>query len=164
MEYIREIELSMEPASVVPVVRVKQGDASIRFIKATLKKEEDQFIPETGVTALFREEKPDGTGVMLDSAIVDPDLNRSLVVINGDGTITVELVEQTTTCAGRCSCDLCLMKDEKIISTISFVLDVFPSPATANLAKSSTDFRTIANALELIENYIGGIDADDRYY
>lgn len=164
MEYIREIELSMEPAAAVPVVRVKQGDASIRFIKATLKTGEDQVVPESGMTAVFREEKPDGTGVMLDSALTDPDLGRCLVTINNDGTITVELVEQTTTCAGRCKCDLCLMKDEKVISTMSFVLDVFPSPATDNLEKSVSDFRTIANAIEVIQDYLSGVDADDRQY
>lgn len=164
MEYTREIELNVEPSSVIPVVRVKQGDASFRFIRAKLMAGDNQLIPEAGTTVVFREEKPDGTGVMLDSSLTDPEYERALVVINNDGTITVELIEQTTTCPGRCMCDLCLIKDEKIISTISFAMEVFRSPVTDNLEESSTDFRTLVNALELIQNYLDGVDADDRYY
>lgn len=164
MECVREIELDMEPGAALPAVRVKQGDASLRFIQATLKYNDDQYIPDADVTAMFREEKPDGTGVLLDSTVVDEELGRSLVTINADGTITVELVEQTTTCPGRCLCDICLIRGGAIISTVSFVLDVFRSPNTANLAESSSDFRTIVNAVNLLQNFIDMIDADDQAY
>ena len=164
MEYTHEVKLNLEPAGILPVVRVKQGDASMRYLHATIFNGAEQLEPETGMTVVFREEKPDGTGVMLDSEITDPELNRKLVILNNDGTVTVELVEQTTTCQGRCPCDLCLLQDGKNISTISFVLEVFPSPVTNNLADSSSDFRTIANALDVIEEYINDRSADDRYY
>lgn len=164
MQHLREVTLDLEPRGAIPVVRAKQGDASFRFIKVTMIDNDAQVLPETGMVAVFREEKPDGTGVMLDSSLVDSTLGRRLVTINNDGTITVEMIEQTMTCAGRCMCDICLLKDGKTISTATFVLEVFRSPSTTNLEQSSTDFRTIQNALDLINDYIGGIDADDRYY
>lgn len=117
MDYTREIILNVEPSSVIPVVRAKQGDSSFRFIKAKLMAGNSQLIPESGTTVTFREEKPDGTSITLNNAVV-----------NNDGTITVTLAEQTTNRAGRCICDLCLTKNQKVLSTTSFVIDVLHSP------------------------------------
>lgn len=148
MDYTREIVLSFTPDGNIPVVRVKQGDASTRFIKATLVRNHEIYVPGAEQTILFREEKPDGTGVMTDSTYFDTALNRYLVINHGDGTVTIELVSQTTSCAGLCRCDLCFLQNEKAISTASFILDVEASPAISGSVVSSDDFRTLVNALE----------------
>lgn len=148
MDYIYDIILNLIPSGDIPVVPVKQGDTSARFIHARIYHGHEIFIPGAEQTILFREEKPDGTGVVMDSTYIDTELNRCLVVNNLDGTVTIELVSQTTTCAGLCKCDLCFLQDEKTLSTASFILDVAASPAISDNVVSSDDFRTLINALE----------------
>lgn len=157
MNYIYEITLDINPAGELPVVRVKQGDASTRFVLATLTKDGETFVPEEGTNMLFRCEKPDGHGVIEDSVAQDEELGRQLVVDNGDGTVSIELVEQVTTCAGRCRCDLCLYKDEQVLSSMQFIIQVFPSPSTTSLAVSSDDFRNLINRTEAAEKLMKGI-------
>lgn len=147
MEYTREVTLDFSLHEVVPFVRVKQWDASTRSILVYLKKDGETYIPESGITIMFRCEKPDKRGVMLDSQFVDEELQRTLVVDNRDGTVTIELVDQCTVVPGKCYCDLCFIKDDEIISTLPFVLDVRPSPDIAKRATSTDDFRTLANAI-----------------
>lgn len=157
MNYIYEITLDINPAGQPPVVHVKQGDASTRFVLATLTKDGEIFIPEEGVNVLFRCEKPDGYGVIEDSVAEDEELGRYLVVDNRDGTITVELLEQVMTCPGRCKCDLCFYKNAEILSSIPFVIRVFPSPDATRLAVSSNDFRTLINRTEAAERLMRGV-------
>lgn len=147
MEYTREVTLDFSLHEVVPFVRVKQWDASTRSILVYLKKDGETYIPESDITIMFRCEKPDKRGVMLDSQFIDEELNRTLVVDNRDGTVSIELVDQCTVVPGKCYCDLCFIKDDEIISTLPFVLDVRPSPDIAKRAVSTDDFRTLANAI-----------------
>ena len=136
MEYITEITLNLEPGGAIPVVTVKQGDAASRFILATLIDHETRVVPGSGMTAVFREERPDGTVVTFDSTTADPDSNRHFVIINGDGSITVEITGQATACDGRCMCDLCLEENGKTVSTAVFVLNVVRSPNVDRLSHS----------------------------
>lgn len=148
MDYSKEIKLEINATGELPVVRIKQGDAYSRFIIATLTKDGVDYIPESDIQVQFRCQKPDGHGVMEDSTYEDTELGRKFVIINDeDGTISVELVEQVSTAVGRCRCDLCLVKDEHILSSIPFVIDVVASPDIASLAVSSDDFRTLMNTL-----------------
>lgn len=115
MNYTRNITLDMNLEHDSPAVRVKQGDKLSRFIRATLTMDDEPYVPEADVSAMFRCEKPDGHAVVTDSAQVDPDYDRYLVVINGDGSITIELTEQVTAVPGRCKCDLCLYRGDVIL-------------------------------------------------
>ncbi len=157
MNYIHKITLDINLAGAMPVVRVKQWDAYTRFILATLEKDGTTYIPDEGVSIMFRCEKPDGTGVLEDSAVEDSELGRYLVVDNRDGTVMIELVEQVTTCTGRCRCDICFYKDEQILSSIPFGIHVFPSPDVTHLAVSSNDFRTLVTRTEMAEHLMQGV-------
>ena len=157
MEYIQEITLDLNLRNEIPVVIVKQGDASARGVLVHLKKDRIDYIPESGVSIMFRCEKPDGHGVITSSAEQDEELERYLVIDNGDGTVSVELIAQTTTACGRCRCDLCLYKDEQILSTLPFVLDVRRSPDVANLAVSTDDFRILTDRIQQAENLMKGV-------
>lgn len=157
MNYTREITLDISLDKELPVVRVKQGDASARYILAALEKDGETFIPESGVEIMFRCEKPDGRAVLEDTETLDSELERYLVVNNGDGTVTVELVEQVTTAPGRCRCDLCLYKDEQVLSSLPFVIQVIPSPNTTTLAVSSDDFRTLVSRIHATEDLMRGV-------
>ena len=147
MEYTHEINLNLVPDGAIPVVRVKQGDASMRFIRATVYQGHDQVIPGGEQMVVFREEKPDGTVVLLDNTFEVEDLGRYLVVVNSDGSITIELVWQTTTCAGLCKCDLIFIQEDRVVSTATFIIDVEPVPNVAASAVSSDEFRTLIEAL-----------------
>lgn len=147
MEYTKEITLSFTPSGDIPVVRVKQGDSSTRFIRITLLQGDDIFTPGAEQTILFREEKPDGHGILTDSTYYDNSLDRYLVINNGDGTVTVELTAQCTACAGFCKCDLCFVQSEAVISTAPFLLEVEAAPGISDTIVSSDDFRTLINAL-----------------
>ena len=118
----------MNPRGAPPVVRVKQGDGFSRFLQAQLTKDGVNFTPESGVDFIFRCIKPDGHGVLEDSINEDAELERYLVINQGNGVIQIELVDQVATAVGRCMCDLCLIKSEKILSTIPFVIEVVASP------------------------------------
>ena len=130
MNFTYELTLDINPAHEIPVVRVKQGDAYTRFLDITLTKDGETYTPESGVEITFRCQKPNGTCVFEDSAEEDATLDRYLVVDNGDGTVTVELVADVTSDVGSCRCDLCLYKDEQVMSSMQFIIQVFPSPVT----------------------------------
>lgn len=148
MEHTKDIILSLTPSGHIPVVRVKQGDSSLRYIRITVIKDHEVVIPGAEQTILFREEKPDGHGVILDNTYPDTELGRLLVTTDESGAITVELVSETTTCHGFCKCDLCFVNGGAAISTAPFLIFVEPSPDIISTAVSSDDFRTLINALE----------------
>lgn len=147
MEYIYDITLHFAPSGEIPVVRVKQGDASTRYIRATVVNGDDIYIPGAEQTILFREEKPDGTCVLLDSSYYDNELGRNLVTLDESGRIVIELTDQTSSCVGLCRCDLCFTAGGDSLSTSPFVMDVWGTPDVTGAAVSSDDFRTLINAL-----------------
>ena len=147
MEYTRDITVNFTPSGEIPVVRVKQGDTMTRFIRIRLIRGDEPYIPGSEQVILFREEKPDGHGVLVDNTWEDETLHRCFVVNNGDGTVTVELVSQMTACAGYCKCDLCFQRGDYLISTAPFLLDVEAAPGITDSIVSSDDFRTLIDAL-----------------
>lgn len=151
MNYTRYINLDVNATSAVTVVAVKRNDAFARFINVTLLKDGAKYTPESGVWAMFRCEKPDGTAVVTDSRTQDTELGRYLVSIGNDGTVTIELIDQVTAVVGRCKCDVCLMYNTEVLSTTPFIIDVKPVPNVASLVVSSDDFRTLVNAIAEIE-------------
>lgn len=157
MNYTRYITLDVNAASAVTVVNVKRSDAFARFINVTLVKDGVKYTPETGVWAMFRCEKSDGHGVITDSRNQDTELGRYLVTINGDGTITIELIDQVTTAVGRCKCDVCLLFNDEVLSTTPFIIDVRPIPNVASLAVSTDDFRTLVDAIAEIDDIKGKV-------
>ena len=157
MEYIKTITLDVDPRGDIPYLRVKQQDAFSRFIKCVIKKNGTDYTPESGTQILFRCRKPDGHAVILDSLYEDPDEGRYFVVLNADGTVTVELTDQVTVVDGKCFCDLCMMKSGRILSSIPFILYVIPSPDVSNLAVSTDDFKLLAAALQQAQELERGI-------
>lgn len=161
LNYTRYITLDINAASAVTVVNVKRSDAFARFVNVTLVKDGVKYTPEAGVWAMFRCEKPDGHGVITDSRNKDTELDRFLVVINNDGTITIELTDQVTTAVGRCKCDVCLLFNDEVLSTTPFIIDVRPTPNIASLVVSTDDFRTLTNALATVEEIKSEVLDDD---
>ena len=95
LEYSKNLKLDMNPSSVPPVIRVKQGDGFARYIQVTMTRDGVTYIPESGITYLFRCQKPDGTAVITDSVSVDTELERKLINVDPvTGVITIEVVDQ----------------------------------------------------------------------
>ena len=159
MEYTTSIRLDVNPKGSPPVIRVKQGDGYARFLAVTLTKDGVTYIPESGVDFYFRCEKPDGKAVVTDSVTTDEELHRKMIIFDSStGIITVELVEQVTVVSGRCRCDLCLMKNEQILSTIPFVIEAIASPDVGSRLTSTDEFLQLMQALDEVDEDIEKIE------
>ena len=159
MEYTKSLKLDMNPSSVPPVIRVKQGDGFARFVRITLTRDGVTYIPEEGVYFVFRCEKPDGRAVVTDSRTTDPELERKLINVDtSTGVVTVELIDQVDAVVGLCKCDLCLIKAEKVLSTVPFMIEIIASPDVADRSISSDAFRVFENALAEFDEKIDEVD------
>ena len=157
MNYTYDITLDMNLSNDLPVVRVKEGDGFTRFIRAKLTTNDEPYIPDNDITIMFRCEKPDGKAVVTDSAHPDPQTGRFLVENNGDGTVTIELIDQVAVVIGKCKCDLCLMRGGEIISTLPFVIMVIPAPNIGERIASTDAFRIFVSRIEMADNLMQGI-------
>ena len=133
MEYTNLFELDLRPSDIPLVVSAKQGDLSTRFLYIQLKRDNVNYVPESGVTIQFRCMKSDGTLFVEDSSVMDSELNRYLVTDQGDGVIMVELSDKALDTPGRCRCDLCMIKNEQVLSTDVFMIDVVAHPDLSRL-------------------------------
>ena len=147
MNYNKQIILDVNATGSESVVNVKQGDAYSRFINIQLLADGKEYVPDEGATFLLRCQKPDGKAVVLDSQFIDEELERYLIIKNEDNTVTVELVPQITAVVGRCKCDLTMILNESVLSTMTFIINVLRSPDIAHQIVSSDDFRTLNNAI-----------------
>lgn len=154
MEYVKTITLDVDPRGTVPCLYIKQNDSHSRFIKCRLQRGGVDYTPEPGTQILFRCEKPDGNAVVTDSESPDVEFGRYLIVVNSDGTVTVELVPQVCAVTGRCFCDICLMQSGKILSSTPFILIVVQAPNVASQIESEDDFRILGNAIARVDGLL----------
>ena len=143
MNYIRHIDLDVNATSSATIVKAKQGDDSLRYINVTLLQDGVQFIPESGATAIFRLEKPDGHAVVNDA------------IIESDGTITVQVTAQCTAVCGRSKADILISLGDGTISTAVFVLEIEKSPDVSIQIASSNEFGVINRLIESIDDLVG---------
>lgn len=136
MNYTRQIYLDVNATSAVTVVKAKEGDDSLRYVNVILLRDGTQFVPDNGMSAVFRLEKPDGKAVVNNATI------------ESDGSITVQLTAQCTAVAGRCKADVLLMANGETISTALFILEVVKSPDVANQLNSSDEFGVLADMMD----------------
>lgn len=143
MNYTRNIYLDVNATSAVTVVKAKQGDDSLRYINITLQKDGVKLTPETGCSATFRLEKPDGKAVVNSASI------------GSDGTITVTLTKQCTAKEGKCKADIFITDSSgNTISTALFVLEVVKSPDVTNQIASSDEYGVLVDLIHEVEDLI----------
>lgn len=136
MNYTRQIYLDVNATSAVTVVKAKEGDDSLRYVNVILLRDGTQIVPDNGMSAVFRLEKPDGKAVVNNATI------------ESNGSITVQLTAQCTAVAGRCKADVVLMANGETISTALFILEVVKSPDVANQLNSSDEFGVLADMMD----------------
>lgn len=147
MNYTRSLTLDVNLEGEMPALRVKQSDINSRFVRIRLRKDGEDYSPDSLMQILFRCRKPDGHAVILDSMYEDSEEGRYFVILNNDGTITVELVPQVSAVPGKCYCDICLLKNGKVLSSIPFLISVVPMPDIADTITSADEFHILSEAL-----------------
>lgn len=137
--YLASIKLDINAANLYEYVKAKQGDSGTRKIKIRLMEDGEDINASSSDTAYFRYSKPDGTG------------GNCPATINPDGTIDVELPDQSLACAGLVSADVYLKDSSgKILSPAVFYIDVVKSPSGKNIT-SANEYMTLIDAQVLSE-------------
>ncbi len=143
MNTTQNITLDLTKRTVFQYVSAKQGDNGSRFVKITLTDNGVVYKPPADTAATFRAQKPDGT------AILNP------AVVNGDGTVTVELTQQTLAVCGDVVADVCLMdKHGTRLSTVSFIIHIENAPVGEQI-DSTNEFLKLLEIIERAENITG---------
>lgn len=132
MKYIQKITLDLYELNTYKYVRAKQGDERSRFLQVTITSCGDKITPDDGSEIIFRALKPDGT------SIYNP------ATKNEDGTVTVELTDQTLAVDGKVVADLSIVSDG-IASTLSFFIQVDRAPLGKNIP-SDNEFLVLVEA------------------
>lgn len=117
MQYMQSIELDVTNCNLYKCIYAKQGDSKSRYIKATILINGERVMVSRDMKAVFRAVKPDG------NAIYNP------AIVNEDGTVMVELTQQTLAVEGMVDADILIMSsDGEELSTAPFKIDVEMSP------------------------------------
>ncbi len=139
MNTTQNITLDLTKRTVFQYVSAKQGDDGSRFVKITLTDNGVVYKPPADTAANFRAQKPDDT-MVLNPAIVD-----------GDGTVTVELTQQTLAVVGDVLADIVLSNSRnEILSTVSFLIHVEPAPYGTKV-DSQNEFLVFSGYVEKAE-------------
>lgn len=117
MQYVQSIELDVANCHLYKYIYAKQGDSKSRYVKATILINGEKVTISRDMKAVFRAVKPDG------NAIYNP------AIVNEDGTVMVELTQQTLAVEGTVDADILITSaDEEELSTVPFKIEVERSP------------------------------------
>lgn len=128
MNYDKAITLDFAAQGCVARIEAKQGDAFTRRLIVTLKMAGQAFTVPEGVEVLLRVQKPDGTAAV------------NQATVNDNGTVTVILTDQILAAAGPAFCDLALIREGELLSTVCFGLDIQRMPNVENQMESSSEW------------------------
>lgn len=143
MNITQNMTLDLTKRAAFQYVNAKQGDNGSRFVKITLTDGGVNYRPPADTAATFRAQKPDGTMV----------LNQA--VVNDDGTVTVELTQQTLAVSGDVAADVYLTDNHGAqLSSVSFIIHVENAP-TGEAIDSTNEFLKLLEIIEQAENITG---------
>lgn len=134
MEYIKEIYVDFSGEGLFDYITAVQGD-SARGVRIKIIANNQQYIPETGTTAVLRAKKPDGTYILNNGTIEE------------SGTVKVMFTEQMTAAVGNCRCELTLYgANGGTITTVKFILKVSPASLAPEI-ESTDEFQALEKEL-----------------
>ena len=128
-------KIDMYPASVPVVVHLSQYDDDFT-LEFTMFSSVGEFTVETGTTAKIRGTKKDGNGYSANAAI---NTTQKKVTVTGN--------QQMTAIAGRNVYELVLTRNNKVLSTANFILDVEPAAMDANTVESESVIQEIGESV-----------------
>lgn len=137
LSYVKKVTFSMEHNS-WNTITAKCGDRNSRFLEITFlsSRNEKLSLPD-GAVPRIRCTKPDGTYVLNDGFVYN-------------GKAYVELTEQVLAAAGRAEADVAVYKDDALLSSANFYINVEELPYDENGIVSSDEFSALENALETV--------------
>ncbi len=139
MTLTQEITLDIYEEKYFEYINAKQADNISRILVVTLTANGQVIKPDAeGEQAVFRALKPDGTSV------IDP------AVIGQDGKVTVALTAQALACAGQVEADVSILRDEMILSSATFYIQVAAAPLGRSIT-SENEFLLLTQARQAAE-------------
>ena len=159
MQVTKNITLDLLETGVKVIVKAKQNDRNTRYIAAHLYAGNVTYPVPSGTEIAFRYKKPDGTAGFYDAL---PD-NSPAITVSGN-TVTVELVEQVLTVAGRVHCEINMYNaaseklttftfeiavEESVLTDAEIVSSDYYNVLTAEIAKA---LQAVTDATEQAEN------------
>lgn len=142
-QYITDITLELEGDEKLYSVSAKQGDKKTRYVRISLTKEgKEFFIPENSV-AIVNIKKPDRHFCYNECAIEN-------------NQVYVELTNQALAAAGTAHCDIELRdaRNEYLLSTQAFSIEIEQSMRNENAIKSSNEITALEKK---VQQYIDNI-------
>ena len=130
--------LDVSPGGIPPIIHLSQYDKLTRTIVFNLIDDTGTYAIPSGAIATVRGTKPDKTGFEYEG------------IISGN-TVTVNVQDQMTVCAGRIPCEIRISGfDESVLGTANFLLDIEPAALLDNTTISETELPLIEQATEAV--------------
>ena len=130
--------LDVSPGGIPPIIHLSQYDKLTRTIVFNLIDDTGTYAIPSGAIATVRGTKPDKTGFEYEG------------IISGN-TVTVNVQDQMTVCAGRIPCEIRISGfDESVLGTANFLLDIEPAALLDNTTISETELPLIERATEAV--------------
>lgn len=145
--YTQNINLSIIPTGVRPVVPCSQYDNHLTALRFTLYKDNAPFSVPSGAAVLINGYKPDNTG-----------FSYAAAGINGQ-TVTFAVTQQMTAVSGDVLCELRIRSQDEIIGSLNFILRVEPAPLQNDSVLSETEIPLIEQAVDIAANLAQYIQA-----
>lgn len=146
--YTQNINLSIIPTGVRPVIPCSQYDNHLTALRFTLYKDNAPFTVPSGAAVLINGYKPDNTG-----------FSYAAAGINGQ-TVTFNVTQQMTAVAGDVLCELRIRnQNNEIIGSLNFILRVEPAPLQNDSVLSETEIPLIEQAVDIAANLAQYIQA-----
>lgn len=142
----KEINLSLTPGGVAPVIYVSQYDKGSRVLRIHLGDTEGGSFSFEGANAYIQGTKPDGT-----SFLYDCEMEQDIVVAS--------VTQQMTALYGKVRCELVLQKNEERLATADLFLQVKPSAVPDDAVDSETEIPMVGKLEEAAEK---AIDAEKK--
>lgn len=130
--------LDVSPGGIPPIIHLSQYDKLTRTIVFNLIDDTGTYYISSGAIATVRGTKPDKTGFEYEG------------IISGN-TVTVNVQDQMTVCAGRIPCEIRISGfDGSVLGTANFLLDIEPAALLDNTTISETELPLIEQAAEAV--------------
>ena len=130
--------LDVSPGGIPPIIHLSQYDKLTRTIVFNLIDDTGTYAIPSGAIATVRGTKPDKTGFEYEG------------IISGN-TVTVNVQDQMTVCAGRIPCEIRISGfDGSVLGTANFLLDIEPAALLDNTTISETELPLIEQATEAV--------------
>lgn len=130
LSYVKHITLDISGGVSHKFISAKQGDNNTRYLGISLTENDVPIEMLSDIIPRIRATKPDGNCVFNDGIL-------------HEGEIYIELTDQLLAVPGNVQCDIGLYREDRVLSTVTFFLDVAVRPLDENKLRSSGEFLSL---------------------